>query len=397
MSRPDSSFAQTLQSGRLPLQGIDPIAEPSNMVPHLFYKLGVRNLVIWPSFFNRALRSVVAPSVRDSIRDAIIPMFMFKWLVVVLPLWVYAVFLMPEDAGLVHKVIVTLVYWLIVFDNLEPYILGLHCLVHKPIFVPSAQVLQTIYVWVLGPAMGMVPETYYSHHIGVHHPMNNGHQDVSSTMMYRRDSVWHFLQYAFWFQFVHRALCQELVRLGNTKRVRTFLVGEGSFWAFTAAVFWMRGPYTALCFLVIPVVLVRLGMTTGNWGQHAFLNPVDPYTNHNQSCVIVNSVYNLLAFNDGYHIMHHCHPTAHYTQLPLLFSNGLEEMARSDSVVFDASKSNGSIVDWPSISILLLRGRYDILADSFVDVKALVQGKAPRPHEEIVRLLQARVRKIYME
>jgi hypothetical protein len=381
----------------LPSQGIDPTCEPTEVVSHLFLKLGFKNVVVCPQLVVSWVRTIVSPLVLDQARDAILPLIMLKWLILVVPLWVYGTFLMSSEATFFHKFVVTMAYYALWFDNLEPYILGLHCLVHRPVFVPVAKVLLHVYVWGFGPVLGMVPETYYSHHIGVHHPMNNGYDDISSTMTYCRDNVWHFLIYAIRFQFCHVALARQLLRIGNTKRLKSFIAGE-TFWvALALSVGCYRGMWTALLFVVLPVIITRLGMTAGNWGQHAFINPQNPFSNHNQSTVIINSIYNVVGYNDGYHIMHHCHPSAHYLDLPKLFVADMAAMGKADSIVFDSSKSEGLLTDWVTVCILLLRGKYDILAKCFVDIRALSQGSKPRGTEEVIKMLQGRVRRVYDE
>ena len=43
--------------------------------------------------------------------------------------------------------------------------------------------------WVLGPFFGESPETYFAHHVGMHHAENNLEDDISTTLPYVRDSA----------------------------------------------------------------------------------------------------------------------------------------------------------------------------------------------------------------
>ena len=40
--------------------------------------------------------------------------------------------------------------------------------------------------WLLGPFFGETPETYFVHHVGMHHVEENLEDDLSSTMPYKR-------------------------------------------------------------------------------------------------------------------------------------------------------------------------------------------------------------------
>ena len=319
-----------------------------------------------------------------------------KWFLIQFPLWLYLLFKVDYDQHPLwfgFLLTVHLVTWV---DQLEVYILSLHCLVHRRAFHNLQHVFKAIYVWVLGPMFGVTPETYQSHHIGMHHVRNNGHKDASSTMPYRRDRLGDFLMYLLKFHVGHKETYDSLVDIGNTKAVRKFVAGEG-LWALCGIIIACFRPLPASLVWFFPMFMIRSGMCAGNWGQHSFINPVDPHNDYNLSAVIVDSEYNTKAFNDGYHIMHHLYPSAHYLDLPKLFVTDLPKMAEHDSVVFTAKRKISPIIDWPSITFLLLRGRYDILADHFVDCRALHSGTAPRKKEDIIALLKSRTAKVFTE
>ena len=94
------------------------------------------------------------------------------------------------------------IWWLIaggylLYNNRIKSRFGLmaHCTAHRPWFKEKYQFLNYYITWVLAPFFGQSPETYYSHHIAMHHPENNLEDDISSTMNYQRDSVKDFLKY----------------------------------------------------------------------------------------------------------------------------------------------------------------------------------------------------------
>ena len=84
---------------------------------------------------------------------------------------------------------------------MDRFILMLHCTSHRSLFKREYRRLNAYIPWVLGPFFGETPETYYAHHIGMHHPENNLEEDLSSTMRFQRDSFFDFLRYHLRFFF----------------------------------------------------------------------------------------------------------------------------------------------------------------------------------------------------
>ena len=78
---------------------------------------------------------------------------------------------------------------------LGPFILMLHNICHRKLFKKKYDYLNKYIPWVLGIFFGQTPETYFHHHVIIHHPENNESEDLSSTMKYKRDSVRAFLIY----------------------------------------------------------------------------------------------------------------------------------------------------------------------------------------------------------
>jgi hypothetical protein len=70
-----------------------------------------------------------------------------------------------------------------------PFGLMLHCTSHRPFFKKKYQFINYYLPWVIAPFFGHSPETYFAHHIGMHHAENNLKGDESSTTPFQRDSV----------------------------------------------------------------------------------------------------------------------------------------------------------------------------------------------------------------
>ena len=105
--------------------------------------------------------------------------------------------------------------------------------------------------WVVAPFFGHTPETYYSHHIGMHHPENNLEDDESSTMPFQRDSFRSFLAYfgQFFVYGVHNLLGY-LRRKNRPKLVTRAMTGEILYGILCTVLFFVNWPATVLVFFV---------------------------------------------------------------------------------------------------------------------------------------------------
>lgn len=274
-----------------------------------------------------------------------------------------------------------LLIWALGF--LDRFILMLHCTSHRMLFKKEHAWMNQLIPWVVGPFFGETPETYFSHHMGMHHPENNLHDDLSTTMPYRRDSVGAWLHYYFSFLFTGLArLAKYHLERGNRKLFTRTVIGEGLFIAACVGLA-MINPGATLVVFVIPVVMVRLLMMAGNWGQHAFVDAADPGNAYKNSITCINTRYNRRCFNDGYHIHHHVKARTHWSELPEEFETNKEEYGRQDAIVFEG-------VDFFQVWLYLMLGRWDALADRFVQLP----GAPMRDRAAVIEFLKSRVQPI---
>lgn len=274
-----------------------------------------------------------------------------------------------------------LVVW--AFGLLDRYILMLHCSSHRVLFKKQYNALNRVIPWVLGPFFGQTPNTYFSHHMGMHHPENNLPDDLSSTMKYQRDRFTHWLQYFFDFLFLtmpklilyHRSK-------GNTKLLRATLVGELGWMAAVVGLCFVHAPATLTVF-VAPVLIARVLMMCGNWAQHAFVDAADPGNPYRNSITCIHARYNRRAFNDGYHIHHHVKPRCHWSELPGEFEDNRQVYGEQDAVVFEGQ-------DFFTVWALLMLGWWGPLIKAFVQLP----GAPERSPEEIRAFLESRLRAI---
>jgi hypothetical protein len=272
-------------------------------------------------------------------------------------------------------------YWVLVFAGfLDRFILMLHNTSHRQLFKREYRRLNVLIPWVYGPFFGETPETYFAHHIGMHHPENNLDDDLSSTMRYRRDSLPGFLHYFFkFFLFGFFELSRYHYTRGRSKFFRRTLAGELSYYALTVVLLFVNWQ-AALTVFVVPLFLTRFLMMAGNWGQHAFIDARDPANCYVNSITCINTRYNHRAWNDGYHIGHHIKPNRHWTEMPGDFLETIDEYAKNDALVFEG-------IDYFGIWLLLMTGRHDALAKKVVQLP----GRPERTHDELVALLHERL------
>jgi len=271
------------------------------------------------------------------------------------------------------------------FNNVTfkgPFGLMLHCTSHRQLFKKEYDVMNHYIPWILAPFFGHSPETYFSHHIGMHHAENNLEDDDSSTMPFQRDSLRDFSRYFASFLFV--GIYHLAVYFFRKKRKRLMyraVRGELVFLAFCIAMCFVNWQATVIVFL-IPFLLFRFIAMFGNWAQHAFIDASDPGNHYKNSITCINTKYNHKCWNDGYHISHHVKPTMHWTEHPVYFRKTLHEYIASDAIVFDG-------IHFLHVSVWLLRKRYDLLARHFVNLDNRYANDA-----EIIAFLQSRTRRI---
>ncbi|MBX7109127.1 MAG: fatty acid desaturase [Chitinophagales bacterium] len=248
-----------------------------------------------------------------------------------------------------------------------PFGLMLHCTSHRKLFNRKFRFLNHYLPWLIGPFFGQTPETYYSHHIWMHHPENNLENDRSTTMPYQRDSLLHFLYYFLDFLFVG------FIRLINYFRLKHHpsliikcLTGELSFLLLCIALSFINLPATLVVFIV-PFLLSRLVMMIGNWTQHAFIAAEDPENPYKNSITCLNTRFNRTCWNDGYHASHHIRQGMHYTQHPDFFIKNINHYMENKAIIFQG-------IGYLQIFWYLMRGDYVSLAKNAVNIGHTFSG-----------------------
>ena len=260
--------------------------------------------------------------------------------------------------------------------------LMLHCISHRKPFKKGYTWLYDYIIWVVCPFFGHTPETYFVHHMAMHHVENNQEDDASSTLKYDRDNAWHFVRYVS--RFLVLGFRDTFMYLFNRKRKKLYMrlsYGEISFYLFCVVMCFVNFHATLFIF-IIPFVFARIVMMLGNWAQHSFIDRENTEDNFTSAINCINTKYNKMCWNDGYHTVHHLRPGMHYTDIPAEFLKMKDEFAQKKSLIFDG-------VHYLHIFVWLMGKRYDKLADNLVNINNTFSSK-----EEAIALMKERVQRI---
>lgn len=256
--------------------------------------------------------------------------------------------------------------------------LMLHCISHRKLFKKPYTWIYNYVIWFVCPFFGHTPETYFAHHMGMHHVENNMLDDASSTLPYQRDSLRGFIAYVSRFLFL--GFRDTFMYFFSRKRKKFYMrltAGEISFYLFCVGMSFVNFHATLFIF-IIPFVFARIVMMLGNWAQHAFVN-LDDLEDNTINCI--NTKYNQMCWNDGYHAIHHVRPAMHYTDIPGEFLKTKDELAQKKVLVFDG-------IHYLHIFLWLMTKRYDKLADNLVNINNMFGSK-----EEAIALMKERTKK----
>jgi fatty acid desaturase len=263
-----------------------------------------------------------------------------------------------------------------------PFGLMLHCTCHNKLYKYKYDQLNLILPWFVGLFFGQTPETYFSHHIGMHHIENNLEEDESSTMAYQRDSFGDFLKY--FGSFMYRGLVDLSMYFSRKKRDKLLVKtirGEVLYILMCIGLSLLNWQATLVVF-ILPLLISRFIMMLGNWTQHSFIDAADPGNHYKNSITCINTKYNKKCWNDGYHISHHVKPTMHWTEHPKHLIENLQKYTANKAIVFEG-------IGFLEVFIFLMFKRYDKLEHHFVNIE-----NAYSSGDEVIELMKGRTKKI---
>eukprot|EP00842_Homolaphlyctis_polyrhiza_P004361 jgi/Hompol1/4926/HPOL_004030-RA len=261
----------------------------------------------------------------------------------------------------------------------------LHCVCHRKIASKNFPYLDSIVHVVLSPFFGETWNTFYYHHVKHHHVEDNAPTDLSSTIWYDRDNALHFAIYFFRFYFlIIFELPLYFIRKGRYLWAINAFAGELLTLMFYFS-FFLLLPHNTLGVIFawfVPFNLARFGMMSGNWAQHAFVEPDDPKNDYKTSITCLDSFYNKNCFNDGYHTSHHLNPLRRWDDHPKNFVDNADKYFGQTTVVFQG-------MDFHAVWVALMFKDYKTLANQFVQI-----GENKMSHQQIVDFLKARTKRV---
>ncbi|KAL5341099.1 hypothetical protein BJX70DRAFT_74682 [Aspergillus crustosus] len=275
-------------------------------------------------------------------------------------------------------------HWIMQSYYVGTYTLMMHQHIHmggilkKSKTITPLSVFDNLFPYITNPLLGHTWNSYYYHHVKHHHVEANGPDDLSSTIRYQRDSLPDFLAYVGrFFFFVWAELPLYFYRKGKTT-----LAAKAAFWEIAnyvaLVVLWKYAGWKPTLFVfVLPLIQLRIGLMVGNWGQHAFVDEVDPNSDFRSSITLIDVASNRFCYNDGYHTSHHLNPLRHWRDHPLSLLQQKQRYAAEGALVFRN-------IDYIMITVCLLRKQYAHLARCLVPMGEQV-GLTMEEREELLR------------
>lgn len=219
-----------------------------------------------------------------------------------------------------------LAHWIMQAYYVGSYTLMKHQHIHmNGVLSEGYHWIDVLFPYIMDPLMGHTWNSYYYHHVKHHHVEGNGPDDLSSTVRYQRDDLFHFLQYVGrFFFFVWLDLPLYFLRKRKTTTALKVAFWEiASFIDISLMASWRFRP--TLFVFILPVFLLRLGLMVGNWGQHAFVDELEPDSDFRSSITLIDvavSISYLLSRVDSL--------LTHRPEQPVLLQRRLSHVASSE-------------------------------------------------------------------
>merc|ERR1719409_635726 len=97
---------------------------------------------------------------------------------------------------------------------------------------------------------------------------------------------------------------------------------------------WQLNPTATMYTTVGAFFMAAIFLMLGNFTQHMFVDPKGTTNNFQLTFNLIGTPMNQFTFNDGYHIVHHCHSTKHWSEMPQSFIEKIEDYEKEDALVF---------------------------------------------------------------
>lgn len=181
-------------------------------------------------------------------------------------------------------------HWIMQSYYVGSYTLMMHQHIHMGgVLARPFWALDSLFPYITNPLMGHTWNSYFYHHVKHHHVEGNGPGDLSSTMRYQRDDLGDFLCYVGRFFFlIWLELPLYFIRKGQALLgIKAGAWELGNYCAVYALHQWVN-PRATLFAFILPLVFLRVGLMVGNWGQHAFVDEIDPDSDFRSSITLID-------------------------------------------------------------------------------------------------------------
>ena len=264
------------------------------------------------------------------------------------------------------------------------YTLMMHQHIHmQGILAKKHAWFDRIFPYITDPLMGHTWNSYYFHHVKHHHVEGNGPGDMSSTIRYQRDSYWDFFQYvAKFLLFAWAELPLYFLQKGKPLMALKTSFSELGNYLFLYMMATRFNFGAAFFAFLLPLFLMRIGLMAGNWGQHAFVDEVEPKSDFRSSITLIDVASNRYSFNDGYHTSHHLNPRRHWRNHPQSFLQQNHIYTKEGALVFHD-------IDYLLMTIKLLQKDYVYLAKRLIPLGNQIDLSI----DEIAALLRTKTRR----
>lgn len=311
--------------------------------------------------------------------DAVFVTHLIIHFTILLPSALYLYYNFHWWHGIIHTIFAV---W-----NAGPFTLLLHNHIHgNGIFKKEYWIFDLLFPYIVGPLMGHTWDSYYNHHVKMHHVEGNGPGDLSSTIRYQRDEPLEFLRYLG--NFLLKTPIQLPIYFYTNKKyvlaAKAFVKEAASIAIILTLTYKYPGPGSFTLFL--PYLIMRIGMMLGNWGQHCLVDNIDPTSDFRSSITIIDIPSNRHCFNDGYHTSHHLNPKRHWKAHPAAFLKAKSKYQTEGALTFVG-------IDYLEMTYRTITKDFDTLAKKLVPMGEQIAMS----HEERVELLRSKTRRFTEE